>query len=83
MTPHKLYETWTRMVENRTRLGQTVLELLQHPDATPEQILSASERYRRVSLSMREVRPKVAAELLKKGYPMLAGQVQRSLTVRS
>jgi len=82
-SPHKLHAVWTQMLANRARLGQTVLEMLQHPDATQEQVLSAADRYRRVSASLREVQPKVVAALLKKGYPMLAGQVQSSLTVRS
>lgn len=78
----KAYDVWMQMVRNRDQLGRTVLEMLAHPQATQEQIMSAAGRYRRVTASMREVQPKVVQALYAKNENHAARTVAESLSTR-
>lgn len=75
----QLYDTWMQMVRNRENLGRTVLETLAHPQATPEQIQDAADKYKRITTSLREVQPKVVKALYGRNENRLAQAVQESL----
>lgn len=83
-----LYKLWQQAVRNRDSMGETVLEMLCCPAATPEHILDAAAAYAKVSASLRAQQPRVASVLEKKGQPHFANLVRTSLsrstkTVRS
>lgn len=70
MKEEKLLElgnTWLTLVLNKEKMGRTILELVAHPDATPEQLSEALPRYKEVVGNLRKHRP-VILEALDKGY---------------
>lgn len=73
-----LYDSFKKLYELQAKMGRTTLELIAHPDATPEQIQEASVGYRNVTQSLRKHKPVVVQALVKLGRPMLADTVQRN-----
>jgi hypothetical protein len=59
MTPERreklvqLYKSWKEIVELHQKMGNRVLALCSHPDATPEQIMEAVAGYRRAAEGLR------------------------------
>lgn len=55
----QLVDKFREMKRNWQRMGNTVLELCRHPDATPDQVYEVAQRYRVVSQSVFEARQKI------------------------
>lgn len=66
---YKNYREYALMVR---KMEGTVLEVCRHPEATASDLLNASQAYRRVYTSFRELQLKTADALRKKGYSMLS-----------
>lgn len=62
-----LYQSWDEMVKLKERMGRSLLELIAHPDATDEQIVTTALRYRTVVMDLRKHKPTVL-EAMNKGY---------------
>lgn len=58
-TAQDVYKTWREMYANHQKMGRTILKLLAHPDATPEQIAQVRELWMRVVQDTRMVRESV------------------------
>lgn len=54
-----LLADWNTMIGTLRKMEQTVLELVRHPDATPEQMALVSQKYRETFAAIREVHPKM------------------------
>lgn len=80
-TAKQLYESWVKLNARQQALGRKVLEMLAHPDATPEQIQDVAARYRASAQSIREVQERTVKALHKlqpRGYCLFnyANEVQ-------
>lgn len=63
-SPWKCLIIYDKMTENLTAAGRTVNELIAHPDATDEQILTTARQYAAMHASVRATRKK-----LRKHFP--------------
>lgn len=52
LTRSEAKERWTRMVLNLHHMERSVLQLILHPDTTPEQLMNARTTYMQVFSSM-------------------------------
>jgi hypothetical protein len=73
----QLYETWTEQTALHRRMGQTILELLAHPDSNVQQIQQVQNSYRGLTRTIIMVKPKLADALLKAGHIKLSDLVMR------
>jgi hypothetical protein len=73
----QLYETWTEQTVLHRRMGQTILELIAHPDSTLDQLSKTQHSYRGLTRTIIMVKPKLADALLKEGHVKLADLVMR------
>jgi len=73
----QLYETWTEQTVLHRRMGQTILELIAHPDSTLDQLSKTQHSYRGLTRTIIMVKPKLSDALLKAGYANLADMVLR------
>ena len=62
-----ILRTWWEMVKTKDKMGERVLEVISHPDSTPEQIALVADRYRAVCASLRAERKKVLEVLYTSG----------------
>lgn len=79
MDPHtvaNLLTLWRKVRDNHANMGQTILELVSHPDVTPDMLAEPIASYRKVTASVQEVRRQVAKALDKKGHSMGANSVR-------
>ena len=67
-TAKQLYESWVKLNAHQQALGRTVLRMLAHPDATPEQVQDAAARYRASAQSIREVQERTVKALYSLPY---------------
>ena len=72
---YSLYKSWRQIVQLKEKMGATILELVTHPDATPEQIMEPAMRYRKLVNDLRENRQVIVDALHKHGHNMLASDV--------
>lgn len=63
-TAKTLYDTLASIRAKKARMGVLLLQMAEHPDATDEDILRASEPYRLVSKLLREVEAGVRERML-------------------
>jgi hypothetical protein len=73
----QLYETWTEQTVLHRRMGQTILELIAHPDSTLDQLKQTQNSYRGLTRTIMLVKPKLADALDKEGHAKLADMVMR------
>jgi hypothetical protein len=73
----QLYETWTEQTVLHRRMGQTILELIAHPDSTLDQLSKTQHSYRGLTRTIIMVKPKLADALLKESHVKLADLVMR------
>ena len=59
-----LYTSWRELVVLKTKMGDTVLQVCEHPDATPEDLVNAAFKYAAVVQTLRKHKP-VMLEALK------------------
>lgn len=71
-----LAESYTRLVALHGQMGQTILQLISHPDATDQQIKEACDKYKEITQSLSQHKPKIVEALYKKGYTREATQIQ-------
>lgn len=75
----KLYDSWRDLVALKESMGEKVLELLAHPDCTPEQAQELYSQvlpaYRSTVQKLRKHKPTVLNAL--KNYPVLFDSVNR------
>jgi pyrroloquinoline quinone (PQQ) biosynthesis protein C len=63
MKERELFDTWKRLIDNTKKLQHTLLQMMGHPEVTPEQLMAAAKTYRELMQNIRENTPKVRAKL--------------------
>lgn len=61
----QLYESWAKLHAKHQAMGRTVLQMLAHPDVTPEQVQDVATRYRATTQSLRGVQERTVSALRK------------------
>jgi hypothetical protein len=61
----QLYESWRNLHTKHQAMGRTVLQMLAHPDVTPEQVQDVATHYRETTRSLREVQERTVSALRK------------------
>ena len=72
----RLWESWKELVALQARANATMIQLIEHPDATDEQILAAAKGRRESMRLLREMKPRTIKGLYKLGSSMLAKMVE-------
>ena len=72
----RLWESWKELVALQAQANAKMIQLIEHPDATDEQILAAAKGRREAMRLMREMKPRTIAGLNKLGASMLARMVE-------
>lgn len=62
----ELYKSWDALVKHKEKMGNTLLELIAHPDSTPEHLAEALPRYKDIVGKLRDHKP-VMLQALNKG----------------
>lgn len=62
----ELYKSWDALVKHKEKMGNTILELIAHPDSTPEHLAEALPRYKDLVGKLRDHKP-VMLQALNKG----------------
>ena len=62
----ELYKSWQALVDHKAKMGRTILELIAHPEATPQDIERVVPQYRDIVGKLREHKP-VILKALDKG----------------
>lgn len=62
----ELYKSWDALVKHKERMGAKILELIAHPDSTPEHLAEALPRYKDIVGKLRDHKP-VILQALNKG----------------
>lgn len=62
----ELYKSWDALVKHKEKMGNTILELIAHPDSTPEHLAEALPRYKDIVGKLRDHKP-VMLQALNKG----------------
>lgn len=76
MDARKLVENYNSLIALHGRMGQTILQLIAHPDSTDEQIKEMCVKYREITKSIQDSKPKIVEALYKKGFTLSANQIQ-------
>lgn len=76
MDARKLIENYKQLVALHGRMGQTILQLIAHPDATDEHLKEICVKYRELTKSIQDSKPKIVEALYKKGATLEANQIQ-------
>lgn len=63
----ELYKSWDALVKHKEKMGRTILELIAHPDSTPEHLAEALPRYKDIVGKLREHKPVILKALDKGG----------------
>ena len=63
----ELYKSWDALVEHKGKMGRTILELIAHPEATPQDIERVVPQYRDIVGKLREHKPVILKALNKGG----------------
>ena len=63
MKERELFDTWKRLIDNTKKLQRTLLQMMGHPEVTPEQLMAAAKTYRELMQNIRENTPKVRKKL--------------------
>jgi hypothetical protein len=53
----QLYKSWRELALLKTKMGDTVLQVCEHPDATPEDLMNAATKYAAVVKMLRDHKP--------------------------
>ena len=53
----QLYKSWRELVTLKEKMGNTVLQVCEHPDATPEDLMNAASKYAAVVKMLRDHKP--------------------------
>ena len=61
----ELYKSWDALVKHKEKMGRTILELIAHPDSTPEHLAEALPRYKDIVGKLRDHKPVILKELAK------------------
>lgn len=68
-SPTKLFEKWKELTKLHTKQGHTILELIAHPETTPEMLQEALPAFRETRAALRKYQPVVVKALIaKKSY---------------
>jgi len=59
----ELYKSWDALVKHKEKMGRTILELIAHPDSTPEHLAEALPRYKDIVGKLREHKPVILKAL--------------------
>lgn len=62
-----LYKSWDALVKHKEKMGQTILELVAHPEATPQDIERVVPQYRDIVGKLRAHKPVILKALDKGG----------------
>ena len=62
----ELFKSWQALVEHKDKMGRTILELIAHPDSTPDHLTEALPRYKQIVGQLKEHKP-VILNALNKG----------------
>lgn len=74
MTKHdQLYKSWRELVTLKEKMGNTVLQVCEHPDATPEDLVNAAFKYATVVKMLRKHKPTMLEAL--KNHTLLHNSV--------
>ena len=60
-----LYKSWDALVKHKEKMGRTILELIAHPDSTPEHLAEALPRYKDIVGKLRDHKPVILKGLAK------------------
>lgn len=71
----QLYKSWRELVLLKTKMGETVLQVCEHPDATPEDLVNAAVKYAAVVKMLRKHKPTMLEAL--KNYPLMQHSVNQ------
>ena len=63
----ELYKSWDALVKHKEKMGRTILELIAHPDSTPEHLAEALPKYKQIVAQLREHKPVILKALDKGG----------------
>lgn len=66
MVAHK----WKEIMAKRKEQEKLLLEVMRHPDATPEHLAAVREAYMHTTAQIEKYRPRVSQILLHAGYKM-------------
>lgn len=74
---HKdLYNSWRALVKLKEDMGSKVLELIAHPDSTPEHIAQVMPQYKRVVAMLRDHKPAMVKAM--GNYPILSRAIEQT-----
>jgi hypothetical protein len=52
-----LYKSWVELVKLKEKMGRNILEIVEHPDSTPEDVARWMPRYKDVVAKLRAHKP--------------------------
>lgn len=61
----ELYKSWDALVKHKEKMGNTILQLIAHPDSTPEHLAETLPRYKELVGKLREHKPTILNALNK------------------